>query len=72
MISFFSIKDNLTLCRVSDCFRLSVFRPNVYGLFTGRMLDRDQYENYVQTLKKEIEEKDFQIMEHSRSLSNFL
>lgn len=39
--------DNLTLCRVQDFFRLSVFRPNVYGLFTVRMLDRDQYENYI-------------------------
>ncbi|CAF3540872.1 unnamed protein product, partial [Rotaria sp. Silwood2] len=39
--------DNLTLCRASDFFRLSVFRPNVYGLFTVRMLDRDQYENYI-------------------------
>jgi hypothetical protein len=32
---------------VSDFFRLSVFRPNVYGLFTVRTLDRDQYENYI-------------------------
>ncbi len=47
MLSFSSIEDNLTLCRVSDFFRLSVFRPNVYGLFTGRVLDRDQYENYI-------------------------
>jgi hypothetical protein len=39
--------DNLTLCPVSDFFRLSVFRPNVYGLFTVRTLDRDQYENYI-------------------------
>ena len=39
--------DNLTLCRVSEFFRLSVFRPNVYGLFTTRILDRDQYENYI-------------------------
>ncbi|CAF3582600.1 unnamed protein product [Rotaria sordida] len=39
--------DNLTLCRASDFFRLSVFRPNVYGLFTIRMLDRDEYENYI-------------------------
>jgi hypothetical protein len=43
----FYFKDNLTLCRVSDFFRLSVFRPNVYGLFTVRILDRDQYENYI-------------------------
>jgi hypothetical protein len=35
------------LCRVPDFFRLSVFRPNVYGLFTARTLDRDQYENYI-------------------------
>ncbi|CAF1040519.1 unnamed protein product [Rotaria sp. Silwood1] len=39
--------DNLTLCRASDFFRLSVFRPNVYGLFAVRMLDRDKYENYI-------------------------
>jgi hypothetical protein len=39
--------DNLTLCRASDLFRLSVFRPNVYGLFTVQILDRDQYENYI-------------------------
>ena len=39
--------ENLTLCRVPDFFRLSVFRPNVYGLFTTRILDRDQYENYI-------------------------
>ena len=43
----FSLEDNLTLCHVPDFFRLSVFRPNVYGLFTTRMLDRDQYENYI-------------------------
>ena len=30
-----------------DFFRLSVFRSNVYGLFTARILDRDQYENYI-------------------------
>ncbi|CAF3724556.1 unnamed protein product [Adineta steineri] len=40
-------KDNLTMCRVSDFFRLSVFRPNVYGLFAVRTLDRDEYENYI-------------------------
>jgi hypothetical protein len=45
--SVFSFKDNLTLCPISDLFRLSVFRPNVYGLFTARILDRDQYENYI-------------------------
>jgi hypothetical protein len=39
--------DNLTLCRISDLFRLSIFRPNVYGLFTVQVLDRDQYENYI-------------------------
>lgn len=44
---FLSLVDNLTLCRVEDFFRLSVFRPNVYGLFTVRMLDRDQHENYI-------------------------
>lgn len=43
----FSLLDNLTLCRVADFFRLSVFRPNVYGLFTVRIFDRDQYENYI-------------------------
>ena len=32
---------------MEDFFRLSVFRPNVYGLFTVRMLDRDQHENYI-------------------------
>ncbi|UJR28495.1 hypothetical protein I4U23_009733 [Adineta vaga] len=40
-------KDNFTLCRISDFFRLSVFRPNVYGLFTVRTLDRDEHENYI-------------------------
>lgn len=32
---------------MNDVFRLSVFRPNVYGLFTQRTLDRDEQENYV-------------------------
>ncbi|CAF1564560.1 unnamed protein product [Adineta ricciae] len=40
-------RDNFTLCRISDFFRLSVFRPNVYGLFTVRTLDRDEHENYI-------------------------
>ncbi|CAF1916089.1 unnamed protein product [Rotaria magnacalcarata] len=39
--------DNLTLCRTTNFFRLSVFRPNVYGIFAASTLDRDEYENYI-------------------------
>jgi hypothetical protein len=37
----------IQVCRVLNFIYLSVFRPNVYGLFTSRILDREEYENYI-------------------------
>ena len=45
--SFFSLKDNRTFCPESTLFHLSNFRPDVYRLFTTRILDREEYETYL-------------------------
>ncbi len=37
---------NRTFCQENNLFHLSIFRSNVYGLFTSRILDREEYENY--------------------------
>ncbi|CAM2708404.1 unnamed protein product [Rotaria socialis] len=41
------IFNTVTFCRVTNLFHLSIFGPNVYGLFNSRILDREKYENYI-------------------------
>ena len=40
-------ESKISFCQVSNFIYLSVFRTNVYGLFTSRILDREGYENYI-------------------------
>lgn len=34
-------------CHLSNFFHLSILSPRIYGLFNSRILDREEYENYI-------------------------
>jgi hypothetical protein len=38
---------NQTFYQENNLFHLSIVRTNVYGLFTSKILDREEYENYI-------------------------